>query len=204
MADDKLSHYEKLIMDIVKDKLKKSQNQSVAHRWDHIYRVYKRSIAIAELIKDENIDMELLKISALLHDIDQNYNNKRNHVVKSIEKSNQILKNINYPENKTKKILDIIAEHSTEDNSIPSSIEAKILFDADKLDGIGAIGIARVFAFCGQNNLTPKQAIIWYKKKINIALKSVQTEIGKEKLKNNLKYVNDFFDKFNYEEINVI
>ena len=204
MINDNKFDNEELIIEIVKEELENSTAQSVAHHWDHIDRVYRRAIAIAVKINDEKIDMEILRISALLHDISQKYYNKENHVKKSINKASDILKKIKYPEDKTKKVLEVISQHSTEDNNRPTSIESKILFDADKLDGIGAIGIARVFSFCGQNGLTPQKAIEWYKRKIDIALSSVQTEIGKKILEKKLKYVFDFIDKFYDEEANVI
>ena len=187
----------------VKQRLENSSSQSLAHRWDHIHRVYKRAVKIAEIV-DEKVDMEILKIAALLHDIDQPYNEKENHVKKSLSKAKKILKEIGCPEEKIKKVLKIISEHSSEDEKVPTSIEAKILFDADKLDGIEAIGIARVFIFCGQNGLTIKEAIDWYKNKIEKAIPKMQTEIGKKIAKRKLEYVYSFFKKFKEEEENLL
>lgn len=199
-----MKNFVDLVFEKVKQALEKNQCQSVSHRWDHIYRVYRRAIKIANEIKGENVNMEILKISALLHDIDQPYNEKQNHVKRSLSKAEQILKEIGYPEEKIKKVLNVISEHSSEDDKEPTTIEAKILFDADKLDGIGAIGIARVFAFCGQNGLTPKEAIEWYKRKIEKALPKMQTKVGKEIVKRELKYVCSFFEKFKEEEENLL
>jgi len=199
-----MKNFVDLVFEKVKQALEKNQCQSVSHRWDHIYRVYRRAIKIANEIKGENVNMEILKISALLHDIDQPYNEKQNHVKRSLSKAEQILKEIGYPEEKIKKVLNVISEHSSEDDKEPTTIEAKILFDADKLDGIGAIGIARVFAFCGQNGLTPKEAIEWYRRKIEKALPKMQTKVGKEIVKRELKYVYSFFEKFKKEEENLL
>lgn len=187
-----------------KEILENNTVQSISHRWDHVYRVYRRAIKIAEKMENKDIDMEVLKISALLHDIDQAYNEKKNHVKRSLSKAEEILKEIGYPEEKIKKVLKTISEHSSENENEPETIEGKILFDADKLDGIGAIGIARVFAFCGQNGLTPKEAIEWYKKKIEKALPRMQTEVGKEIAERELKYVYSFFRKFEEEEKNIM
>jgi len=192
-----------LVIKKVKQSLKNNPSQSLAHRWDHIHRVYKRAVKIAEIV-DEKVDMEILKIAALLHDIDQPYNEKENHVKKSLSKAKKILKEIGCPEEKIKKVLKIISEHSSEDEKVPTSIEAKILFDADKLDGIEAIGIARVFIFCGQNGLTIKEAIDWYKNKIEKAIPKMQTEIGKKIAKRKLEYVYSFFKKFKEEEENLL
>ena len=183
----------------VKSIINNKKDQSISHRWDHIWRVYKRVMKLEKTIDDENIDLESLKISALLHDIDQPYFDKKNHVKKSIEKAKQILSNMDYPKKQTDKILKIIKEHSTEDNIKPSSIEAKILYDADKLDGIGAIGISRVFSYTGQNGIIPSDAIKWYIEKIEKAHDNMQTRMGRKEAEDRIKYVKSFIQKF-YEE----
>jgi len=91
-------------------------------------------------------------------------------------------------------VLEVISQHSSENKTKPSTIEAKILYDADKIDGLGAIGIARVFAFCGQNGMPPKKAIERYKKKINLAIPQMQTEIGKKLAEKEFK-CSRFFQK---------
>ncbi|HDD45846.1 MAG TPA: HD domain-containing protein, partial [Candidatus Aenigmarchaeota archaeon] len=161
-----MKNFVDLVIEKAKQALEENRFQSVSHKWDHVYRVYRRVIKMANEIKGKGVDLEILKISALLHDIDQPYNRKQSHVKRSLSKAEQILKEIGYPKEKIKKVLSIISEHSSEDEKGPTSIEAKILYDADKLDGVGAIGIARVFAFCGQNGLIPKEAIEWYRRKI--------------------------------------
>ena len=75
------------VKETVKETLKNNKDQSVAHQWNHIWRVYKRSIKIAEQIKNENIDLEVLKLASLLHDIDEPYYDKKNHIEKSIKKA---------------------------------------------------------------------------------------------------------------------
>ena len=196
----KENEFIKKISEEVKEILTHSSVQSAAHKWDHAWRVCGRATRMAKMLKSENIDIEALKISALLHDIDEPYNKKEDHVETSLRKAEQLLRKVNYPEKKTEKVLTIISEHSLEGSKIPSSIEAKILFDADKLEGSGAIGISRVFIFCGQNGLTPAEAIEWYKKEIEKARPRMQTEIGKSIAKEEFKYVNSFFEKFKKEE----
>ena len=133
-ASEKTKNFTDLVIEKVKQTLEKNCSQSVSHRLDHLSRVCKRAIKIANEIKGENIDMEVLKISALLHDIDQPYNEKQNHVKRSLLKAERILKELAYPEEKIKKVLNVISEHSSEDDKEPTTIEAKILFDADKLE----------------------------------------------------------------------
>ncbi len=193
-----MEHYIDEVMNKVRVIFENSMDQSVAHRWKHAYRVMRRAVALAERL-DESIDLEVLQISALLHDIDQPFNSKEDHAERSASRAEEILKDIGYPRDKTLKVLEVIKQHSSEGKIDISISEAKILFDADKLDGVGAIGIARVFSLCGQNGLTPDEAIEWYKRKIEKASPFLQTSIGREAAEEKLRYVEDFFRRY-YEE----
>lgn len=119
-------------------------NQSVAHRMDHIERVVSNTSDIASYHPEA--DLEILKLSALLHDICQPFDRKEEHVKLSVNAAREILEAVGYPADRAERILRVISEHSTESISVsrPTSIEASILFDADKIDGLGASGIARV------------------------------------------------------------
>lgn len=195
-----MNEYTEKVAKKAKDILNNAPNQSAAHRWDHVKRVCQRALKIAGMLKDEEIDLEALKISALLHDINEPFNQKEEHVKACLIKAKNLLKEINYPEERIKKVLTIISEHSLESGKLPSSIEAKILFDADKLEGSGAIGIARVFIYCGQNGKTPTQAIEWYKDKIEKAMSLTQTKPGKIMTEQNFKYAFTFLEKYKQEE----
>ena len=185
---------------MVRELLEIEIDQSVAHRWDHLDRVRRRALKLARFIPKGEIDLEVLSMAALLHDVDQPYHDKRGHVTRSLEKAEKILRDLGYPEDKRSRVLEAIAEHSSEDNTIPSSLEAKLLFDADKLDGLGAIGIARVFAFSGQRALPPADALDWYRSKIEKAIPMMQTEAGRKAGARDFAYVNSFFAKFREEE----
>ncbi len=186
MANDYYPKIKHIAEDILKNK-----KQCVAHRIDHVERVLANAKAIAKSYKA--IDMEMLKISILLHDISHPFNRKSEHVKLSVKAAEKILNQAGYPKDKTKKVLLIISEHSTENvKKGPTSLESKILFDADKIDGLGAIGLARVFSFCGQNRKPPIEAASWYKRKIKIAVSHMQTVEGKKMAMKKLRYVNVF------------
>jgi len=185
---------------IVRELFEIETDQSIAHRWDHLERVRRRALKLALRCREGEIDLEVLSMAALLHDVDQPYHDKKGHVAKSLEKAEKILRNLGYPEDKMQRVLEAIAEHSSEDDSSPSSLEAKILFDADKLDGLGAIGIARVFAFSGKLGLPPSEALEWYRGKIERAIPMMQTEAGRKAGAMDLVYVNSFFARYREEE----
>ncbi len=188
--------------DAIKEKvssLVNSRQQSVAHRMDHIERVLYNAIEIASYYPEA--DCELLKIAVLLHDVCQPFDRKEEHVDLSMDAARKVLDEVGYPLDRARKVLRIISEHSTENLNLsrPTSLEARILFDADKLDGLGASGIARVFALFGQRGRTPLEAVPWYLRKIELARDNMQTAEGKQMASERAKYVFDFIERIKAE-----
>lgn len=181
----------------VKEILENNPDQSIAHRYDHIERVFQNVLLIAK--SERNVNLEILKIATLLHDIDQPLTEKEKHIERSLTKAKNLLLEVGYPRKEIPKILKIISEHSSEGKKFPQSIEAKILCDADKLDGGGALGIARVFLYCGVRGMTLKEAINWYKQKIKKAMPFVQTNLGKKLASEKSKYVEKFLKNLEKE-----
>ena len=98
--------------------------------------------------------MEIKKLilsAVLLHDIIK-IKNQKDSVLQSAKLSEKILKENYFLDDEITIISDAIKEHSFSKGKIPSTLEGKILQDADRLDAIGAIGIGRVFSFSGLNN----------------------------------------------------
>lgn len=168
------------------------EDQSLAHRRDHIERVMWNAKAIANHYQD--IDLEILELGVLLHDIHQPYYDKQNHVDASAELARRILSDLDYPTETIARVVTLIKEHSTETigDVNPTSMEAKILFDADKLDGVGASGVLRVFLLFHQMGKTPADAIPWYRDKIKVALENMQTDMGRAMLSDRLELTLDF------------
>jgi uncharacterized protein len=100
--------------------------------------------------RKEKADLDILRAAALLHDIfaGKNY---ATHEEKAAKFAKKVLKEIGFPENKIEGVIDCIKNHEKYNWGKTSHIskEAKILQDADRLDAIGAIGIARAFSFGG-------------------------------------------------------
>ena len=173
--------------------------QSVAHRFDHIERVMRNALAIAATLED--VDYEILQLAVLLHDVEQPAGKKAEHVELSMRAAQAILHQVACPPDRANRVLSVMAQHSTEHVATvqPSTNEAKILFDADKLDGLGAVGIARVFAVFGQMDQPPFAAIQWYRGKMDVALEFIQTDEGRRLCQSKLAYVQHFLSQMESE-----
>ena len=136
---------------IKKDVIKLISNDS-AHDFDHIMRVYKNAQKIS---KTEKVNKKLVLSAALLHDLvsyPKSDKRSKNSSIESAKKSKLILKKYDFTEDEIEIISDAIRDHSFSQNKVPKTMEGKVLQDADRLDALGAIGIARVFATGGSLN----------------------------------------------------
>ena len=122
------------------------KDDTTGHDWWHINRVVRLALYIG---RKENADLYLIELSALLHDLDdwkiagggENYPNAR-----------KVFKLFEVNKDTAEKVIRIISEVSFKGAGVittPNTIEAKVVQDADRLDAIGAIGIARTFAYGG-------------------------------------------------------
>jgi len=119
------------------------------HDFDHVLRVYHTCERLARL---EGADLEILHAAALLHDAEGAApgpgSTRLDHQHASAEFAGRILKEDGWPDERIAAVQHCIRAHRFRDHSEPpASLEAKILFDADKLDVLGAIGAARVIAY---------------------------------------------------------
>jgi len=127
--------------------------QDSAHDRQHVYRVLNNAIEIAK--GEEHVNMEALMVAALLHDIgraDEKADPKADHAVTGGDRAYQVLIEAGYDHNFAEHVRQCIRTHRFRRNDPPATIEAKILFDADKLDVCGAIGIARTLMYSGAHD----------------------------------------------------
>lgn len=121
------------------------------HGFDHVLRVLHMAERLAEA---EGADLEIVRAAALLHDavgaepqgeIDRNL-----HHLASAEFARQILEKEGWSEARIRAVQHCIRAHRFRSSEAPQSIEARVLFDADKLDVLGAYGAARTIAYAAQ------------------------------------------------------
>lgn len=137
----------------------------LAHGWEHIQRVYTTALSLAE---QEGADRFVVGMAALLHDLGRiapqssvdgtdgaDGTPARHHADISVELAQEILDAFQVPVEKQQAIIHAIVAHSFSRNIEPLTLEAGIVRDADRLDGLGALGIIR-WAVTGTQRRTPQ------------------------------------------------
>lgn len=213
-----MNHLISCTIDFVKEKL---HGAEAGHDWFHIERVWKLSKKIAET---ENCNLEVVELSALLHDIADPKFHAGNETL-ALKISQDFLENQNVSNAIIDQVLFVIQNISFKNRGeAPKDlpIELKIVQDADRLDAIGAIGIARTFNFGGfKNNLMyhpeipPKlnmtkeeykknegTTINHFYEKLLLLKDLMNTEKGKELAQERHDFMQKFLDEF-YKEWNV-
>ena len=115
-----------------------------AHDFDHVLRV----TALAERIaRAEGADVEIVRAAALLHDLARAEPSEHDHAQAAARQARAILES--RPPDKVEAVARAIEQHRFRSGPAPDTLEARCLFDADKLDSIGATGVARACAYSG-------------------------------------------------------
>jgi uncharacterized protein len=124
---------------------------SGSHDWDHTLRV----VRLCEIMGPaENADMDVLGASAYLHDIGRALQDASDgaicHAEKGAQMAEPVVEALPFSKKQKQNIIHCIRSHRFRNHHKPTTTEAKVLFDADKLDAIGAVGVARAFLFAGE------------------------------------------------------
>lgn len=187
-----------------------------AHSIDHVMRVYHLALDIAGY--EEDVDMHILIPSVLLHDIarvreDTDPSKSIDHALLGAEMAGAVLKELDYVASDIEKIQHCIRSHRFRNEHQPESIEAKILSDADKLDVVGAVGVARMFMLAGQfgeklyedvddlseadkDKNSPNQE---YERKLKKIPDRLFTRRAKEVAEERMQYMDGFFQQLHDE-----
>lgn len=122
------------------------QDNDSAHGFDHVLRVRRLALRIAE---SEGADLEVVSAAALLHDAGRAEQDRTGacHAQLGAQIARQAL--AGQPTERVKAVSEAIAQHRFRTANAPTSLEARVLYDADKLDALGASGVARAYALAG-------------------------------------------------------
>ncbi len=124
---------------------------SGSHGWDHTLRVFRLCDMLGPA---ENTDMNVLRAAAYLHDIGRSVQDACDgavcHAAKGAQMAGPLVYSLPLSNEQQQNIIHCIRSHRFRNHHKPATIEARVLFDADKLDAIGAVGVARAFLFAGE------------------------------------------------------
>ena len=180
-------------IDFVSDLL---ENNSGGHDTAHSLRVYKNALEIAG--NEPGCDMTVVSLAALLHDVDdhklfdhENNENAREFLSDSgvsdelIEEICGVINSVSFSKNRGKK---------------PETLEGKIVQDADRLDAMGAIGIARTFAFGGEHGRSIEESVMHFHEKLLLLKDEMNTESARKIAESRHAFLEEFLSHY-YEEI---
>ncbi|MBU4245786.1 MAG: HD domain-containing protein [Nanoarchaeota archaeon] len=203
--------------------LSNSKVQDSAHDLDHVLRVWKIGMHLGET---EKADLEILEPALLLHDIvrpqtffGENEPSKKtskthhhkakhnSHAIDSAALSKKILPDFYYKDEEIAKIMHAIETHHTEGGkTIPQTLEAKIVYDADLYDTLGYAGCARAALFAAKEKMTTSEMGAQYLKKIKCMLKGVPfytktaVSVSNSRLTVSLDFCKELLGKERFEE----
>ena len=172
------------------------ENNSDGHDLAHSLRVYSNAMKIAETETD--CDIEATALAALLHDADDHklFNTENNSNAVSFLKEHGI------SDQRIAFIVSIINSVSFSKNrgKTPDSLEGKIVQDADRLDAMGAIGIARTFAYGGKHGRPLEGGIEHFHEKLLLLKDELNTEKAREMAKPRHELLLEFIEHFESEK----
>jgi len=150
--NEKIDH-NRTILNAIKTHIEKTMKAvHASHGYDHVTRVVHNALHIGNA--EKNANLFIIEAAAWLHDIARNLEDQNRgtlcHAKEGALMAQDFLQKLNVPNSDIKKICHCIAAHRFRSNQPPLTLEAKIIYDADKLDSIGATGIGRAFLFSGE------------------------------------------------------
>ena len=165
------------------------------HDAAHTLRVYQNAMLIAQ--QEPECDLETVALSALLHDADDH---KLFHTEKNAN-ARSFLRQYDVEPDEIERICRVINAVSFSQNrgKRPESLEGMIVQDADRLDAIGAIGIARTFAFGGEHGRTLEATIQHFQDKLLLLKDEMNTETAKKIAESRHLFMVNFLQEFDEE-----
>ena len=171
------------------------KGNSGGHGLDHALRVYRNAVYIAE--QEEASDREIIELAALLHDADDH---KLFHTENNAN-ARKILRELGMEEERIDAICEVINGVSFSKNRgrRPESLEGMIVQDADRLDAIGAVGIARTFAFGGEHGRSLEDSIQHFYDKLLLLKDEMNTKTGKQIAEERHRFLEIYLEEYRKE-----
>ena len=165
------------------------------HDAAHSLRVYRNALRIAE--GEPDCDMEIVALAALLHDADdhklfhtENNANARSFLIaqkvapEKIERICEAINTVSFSQNRGKR---------------PETLEGKIVQDADRLDALGAIGVARTFAYGGEHGRSLDESVAHFHEKLLLLKDELNTETARKLAEPRHAFLEQFLEEYEKE-----
>lgn len=187
------------------------------HGFDHTLRVMNNAKVLLDSSPDA--DAQVVMLAALLHDIarpeEEKSRGKECHAKLGAKLVPDMLKNAGFPEHLFAPVANAVRSHRFRGKDEPDCIESDLVFDADKLDSLGAVGIGRAFLFAGRENArlhnTESEALAAdaysredtayreYLVKLRYLPRRMRTAVGRKLAVKRAAFMADFFEKLDFE-----
>ncbi len=197
-----------LLNDVQKKRIKDAKNyikvlfrdNAGGHDADHTLRVWRNAMMIAEEMNSsggESCDPEITALASLLHDADDH---KLFHTENNAN-ARKFLEESGVPAERIRRICEVIngVSFSRNKGKIPASLEGKIVQDADRLDAIGAIGVARTFAFGGEHGRSLSESVQHFYDKLLLLKGTMNTEPAKRIAEERHRFLEDYLRELDKE-----
>lgn len=186
---------EKLIEDAIEYVSKLLENNAGGHDAAHSLRVYKNALAIAE--NEPGCNLTVVSLAAILHDADDHklFDHENN------ENTREFLKENGVSDELTEEICRAINSVSFSKNrgKKPETIEGMIVQDADRLDAMGAIGIARTFAYGGEHGRSIEESVQHFHDKLLLLKDEMNTETAKKLAESRHSFLLEYLSHYGEE-----
>jgi uncharacterized protein len=146
-----LQSYRTWLLELARQIMTDEESEDAAHDYDHLVRV----MALADRIQaSEGGDLPTIWAAVALHDIGQERERRHggDHALIGAELAAELLRGTPFPQHSIPAVQQAIREHRMTGGVIPQTLEGRILYDADKIDCLGAIGIGRLYCITGRYN----------------------------------------------------
>ncbi len=164
-----------------------------AHDNAHVERVVQLARYIAQ---QEGADLDVVTAAARLHDVARD---RPDHAGRGAEITREILRNQGYGEEFIERVAHCIEAHSFSGGVEPRTLEAKVLSDADKLDAMGAIGVARAFLYSGERRRSLEETVRHFEVKLLKLYEGLHTESARELAYERHTFLVEFYQRLQGE-----
>ena len=165
------------------------------HDVDHTMRVYRNTLRIAE--EEQGCDVEIAALAALLHDADDH----KLFATKNNANARRFLQDNHVPEQTIDRICEVInsVSYSRNRGKAPETPEGRVVQDSDRLDAMGAVGIARTFAYGGEHGRPMRESVGHFHDKLLKLKDLMNTEAGRRMAEERHAFLEEFLDRYREE-----